>query len=103
MMSNRFNLDNFITRILKQDKIQELINDYEEFLNYNFSLSVPHLRRIQIFINEFYIPMQLSTDKSKEKFDENNYFINLFKKLLINLFTHSKKLNFYTLKGEKND
>ena len=101
MMDNRYSIDSFLDRIIKQDNISDLIQDYDEMLNYNLNLSVPHLKKVQMFINEFHIPMQLAPNRAKEHFNISVYYVNLFKKILVNLFTHSKKLNFMTIKGDR--
>lgn len=103
MISNRYNIDSFLDRILKQNNLNALIGDYDEMLSYNFNLSILHLKKVQSFINEFYIPMQSAPKNTLEEFNKSHYFTNLFKKLLSNLFTHSKKLNLLTLKEVKTD
>ena len=105
------NFPNLLTQIMNKNSINELISDYEMMINsqnYNnvkYKLKVQeYIDRIQLMINhieeslkedgEFYKENKELIEKFKQSYDRNPYFINIFKKKLINLLCMSSQFQY---------
>lgn len=105
------NFPNLLTDIISKDSINGLISDYEMMINsqnYNnvkYKLKVQeYIDKIQLIINhiedtlkqdeEFYKENEELINKFKKSYDKNPYFVNIFKKKLINLLCMSAQFQY---------
>jgi hypothetical protein len=105
------NFPNLLTDIINKNSINGLISDYEMMINsqdYNnvkYKLKVQeYIDKIQLILNhiedtlkqdkKFYEENKELIDKFKKSYDKNPYFVNIFKKKLINLLCMSTQFQY---------
>lgn len=86
--------------------IEDLFQFYEQIMNSEIRLNNQAMIKITLFLDKVYNPIRsIDSNKVKQSFNNNYYFISLFKKLLNNLYNSAKVNNYYNqnMDGRDND
>jgi len=114
VISNREILINVFTRIVEATDLETLIDNYRQMLNKSPNFSMYHLEKVQRFINNMYstinIPIYFKDDgkvdekrekEYREKLNNNYYFVDLLKTMLVDLYVHSvKRMSYLKVQDE---
>jgi len=114
MISNRDILINVFTRIINSTTLDQLVDNYRQMLNKSPNFSIYHLEKVQRFINNVYstvnVPIFLDNEgkvdeerekEYKEGLNNNYYFVDLLKTMLIDLYVHSvKRMSYLKVQDE---
>lgn len=114
MISNREILINVFTRIIEATTLDDLIDNYRQMLNKSPNFSIYHLEKVQRFINNIYstinIPIFFDDDGKidvkrekdyKDRLNNNNYFVDLLKTMMVDLYVHSvKRMSYLKVQDE---